>query len=239
MQAGVSLLDSDVMPMFMIIALDIAITLRFSINCSAVICSPTIIFSIFREASSETYGPRVYFPSIQSSIFHHTSFQSIILQSFTFQSINQKYQKYLLYLLSSLSDLTFASNREGIDNPFIALGASWCLFVQVFVGLRVVSYWIGTLVLKTEGNTYSTLLHHPFLFKGKTNASSRGSRRTFWRRCRGALHQAKTYQVPIINSHPLHYIIRHSPLVFLSPTSKTIFEKICLFFASLSFVFLF
>ena len=37
------------------------------------------------------------------------------------------------------------------------------------------SYWIDTLVLKTEGNTYATLLHHPFLFKGKTNASSRGS----------------------------------------------------------------
>ena len=29
---------------------------------------------------------------------------------------------------------------------------------------------------KTEGNTYATLLHHPFLFKGKTNASSRRSR---------------------------------------------------------------
>ena len=28
---------------------------------------------------------------------------------------------------------------------------------------------------KTEGNTYATLLHRPFLFKGKTNASSRGS----------------------------------------------------------------
>ena len=28
---------------------------------------------------------------------------------------------------------------------------------------------------KTEGNTYATLLHHPFLFKGKTNACSRGS----------------------------------------------------------------
>src|SRR6266536_3522284 len=84
---------------------------------------------------------------IQSSIFHHTSFRSTILQSFTFQSINQKYQKYLLYLLSSLSDLTFSSNHEGIDNPFIALGASSCLFVQVFGGLRVVSYWIDTLVL--------------------------------------------------------------------------------------------
>ena len=29
---------------------------------------------------------------------------------------------------------------------------------------------------KTEGNTYPTLLHHPFLLKGKTNACSRGSR---------------------------------------------------------------
>ena len=35
----------------------------------------------------------------------------------------------LLYL--SLSDLTFAIDREGIDNPFIALGASVWLFVQV------------------------------------------------------------------------------------------------------------
>ena len=28
----------------------------------------------------------------------------------------------------------------------------------------MVSYWIDTLVLKTEGNTYATLLHHPLLF---------------------------------------------------------------------------
>ena len=90
---------------------------------------------------------------------------------------------------------------------------------------------------KAKGNTYSTLLHHPFLFKGKTNASSRGSRKNFWHRYRGDLHQAKTYQVPIINSHPLHYIIRHSPLIFLSPTSRMIFEKICLFFTPLLFFF--
>ena len=37
------------------------------------------------------------------------------------------------------------------------------------------------------------------------------------------LHQA--YQVPIINSHLLHYIIRHLPLAFLSPTSKMFLEK--------------
>ena len=56
------------MPIFMIIALDIVITLRFSINYSAVICSPTVIFSILREASSETYGPRVYLLSYLLSI---------------------------------------------------------------------------------------------------------------------------------------------------------------------------
>ena len=38
---------------------------------------------------------------------------------------------------------------------------------------------------KTEGNTYATLLHHHFLFKGKTNACSRGSKKDFWHRCRG------------------------------------------------------
>ena len=66
MQNRFGLLHTDVMPIFMIIALDIIITLRFSINCSAVICSPTIIFSILRESSSETYGSRVH--------FHHISF---------------------------------------------------------------------------------------------------------------------------------------------------------------------
>ena len=41
------------------------------------------------------------------------------------------------------------------------------MLVQVLGGLRVISYWIDTLVFKTEGNTYATLLHHPFLFRGK------------------------------------------------------------------------
>ena len=60
------LLDTDVMPIFMIIALDIIIIMRSSINCSAVICSPTILFAIMREDTSETYGP--------GSIFHHIIF---------------------------------------------------------------------------------------------------------------------------------------------------------------------
>ena len=50
-------------------------------------------------------------------------------------------------------------------------------FVQVFGDLCVVSYWIDTLVLKTEGNTYATLLHHPFLFKGKPTQDQEVARR--------------------------------------------------------------
>src|SRR6266536_951337 len=128
MQNCFGLLDTDVMPMFMIIALDIIITLRSSINCSAVICSPTVLFAILREASSETYGPRVYFPSYKFPIYS-ISFQSTILAIFYFPIYKPKIPKNIYFTVYlSLSDLTFASNREGIDNPFIALGAS-CLIV--------------------------------------------------------------------------------------------------------------
>ena len=54
---------------------------------------------------------------------------------------------------------------KGLTTPLSRWVQGWCLFVQVFGGLCVVSYWIDTLVLKTEGNTYATLLHHPFLFE--------------------------------------------------------------------------
>ena len=60
---SIGLLVKDVMPICMIIALDIIMILCDSINCSKVIRSPTIILAIRREASSEHYGPRVYFTS--------------------------------------------------------------------------------------------------------------------------------------------------------------------------------
>ena len=60
MQNHFGLLDTDVMPICISIALDIVIALHFCINCSTVICSSTVLFSFKREASSETYGPRIY-----------------------------------------------------------------------------------------------------------------------------------------------------------------------------------
>ena len=73
-------------------------------------------YAILREASSETYGPRVYLLSYLLSIYSylHLYFCIYII----------KYQKYIYLIILPLSDLTFASGREGIDNPFIALVAS-------------------------------------------------------------------------------------------------------------------
>ena len=137
--------------------LDNLITMHFSINCSTVISSPTVILMLSWEK------PLVK-PMAPGSIFYHISFQSTFICIFTFCIYIIKYQKYIYLIILSLSDLTFASGREGIDNPFIALVAS-SLFVCVGAwdfeepptGLIP---WFS----KTEGNTYATLLHHPFLF---------------------------------------------------------------------------
>ena len=161
------------MPIFMIIALDIFITMRFSITCSPVICSPTVIHAILREATSETYGPRVSFPLY--CIFFPYCWISTILQSLLSNLYNQKYQKHLLYCYYLYQISLLRVTAKGLTTPLSRwLQGSW-LFVQVLGDLCVVSYWIDTLVLKTEGNTYGTLLHHPFLFKGKPTQCSRGS----------------------------------------------------------------
>ena len=124
MRAGVGLLVSDVMPIYMIIALDIVITMRFSINCSTVICLPTVCFLSREKPLVKTMAPRVYF---YHNIFRSTKSKTQIPCCSLFIFILFWTFIYLLYL--SLSDLILASNREGNDNPFIALGASICLFV--------------------------------------------------------------------------------------------------------------
>ena len=124
MQAGVGLLVTDVMPIYMIITRSSHNYAQF-INCSTVIRLPTIILMLLREATSETYGPRVYLLSYMFPIY-------FILQSLLSIYII-KIPKIIILLLSSLSDLTLASGREGIDNPFIALVAR---FLFVCVGTR-------------------------------------------------------------------------------------------------------
>ena len=133
MQAGVGLLVTDMMPIFMIMP-------RYSHNYAQfyqLLDSNSFThrntYAILREATSETYGPRVYLLSYKFPLY-------FILQSLLSIYII-KIPKIFILLLSSLSDLTLASGREGIDNPFIALVAR---FLFVCVGMRdfrVASYW--------------------------------------------------------------------------------------------------
>ena len=81
------------------------------------------------------------------SIFHHIiKFPIYSMLHSLLSNLCHKNTKNII--LSYLSDLTLVSDREGIDNPFIALVAR---FLFVCVGawdLSVVTYWIDTLVLK-------------------------------------------------------------------------------------------
>ena len=99
MQAGVGLLVSDVMPIYMIIP-------RYSRNY-AQFCQllNNNLFThrrklmLSREATSETYGPRVYSHHIN---LHHFNLALLFYFSFTFYfaSLYQKYQKYYIYQIS-------------------------------------------------------------------------------------------------------------------------------------------
>ena len=140
MQAGVGLLVTDVMPIYMIMPIYSHNYSLFYQLLDSNSFTHRNTYAILREATSETYGPRVYSPSYKFPIY-------FILQSLLSIYIIKIPKIFILSLLS-LSDLTLVSDREGIDNPFIALVAR---FLFVCVGtrdLRVASYWIDTLVHK-------------------------------------------------------------------------------------------
>ena len=112
--------------------LDILITMRFSINCSTVICSPTLILMLSWEK------PLVK-PMAPGSIFHHINLPTLsyflcFLLCFYF-TLHLYHKNTKNIILSYLSDLTLVSDREGIDNPFIAL-------VERFLFVCVGSRWL-------------------------------------------------------------------------------------------------
>ena len=168
------------------------------------------------------------------------AFNLLLFASLLFCIYITKYQKYIYLIILSLSDLTFVSDHEGIDNHLSCWSRGFiclCRCEGLVRGLLLDRY-LGS--QKLRENTYTTLLHHPFLFNSKPTRCSRGSKKDFWRRCRGGSRktsqdltpdnesfvaplQVKTYQVPITNPYLPHYVICHLPLVFLSPTSPLLF----------------
>ena len=129
MQAGVGLLVPDVMPIYNIIPRYSHNYAQFCQLLNSNLFTHRRILMLLREATSETYGPRVSFSSYQSpSLYYCFAFTLFLL--FTLHLYTKNNQKYYL---SSLSDLTLVSDREGIDNPFITLVAR---FLFVCVGTR-------------------------------------------------------------------------------------------------------
>ena len=125
------------------------------------------------------------------SISYHICFQSTFICIFIFCIYIIKYQKYIYLIILSLSDLTFASGREGIDNPFIALVAS-SLFVCVgswdLLRSLLLDWYLGSQKLR---EILTLLCCITLSSSRKINASSRRSKKDFWRRCRGGLRSSQ------------------------------------------------
>ena len=141
------------------------------------------------------------------SLLHHTSFRSTILQSFTFRSINQKYQKYLLYCLSISIRSHFCKWPWRDWQPLYRVG---CKLLIVCAGIRwlvrclLLDWYLGS---QNWGKYLLYFLASPFPLQGKTNTSSRSSRKNFWRRCRG--RSTPSQDIPSthnnLSSLALHY----------------------------------
>ena len=127
MQAGVGLLVSDVMPIYMIIP-------RYSHNyaqfCQLLnnnLFTHRKIFMLLREATSETYGLRVYLYHINLQLLSCLLCYLLCLY-FTLHLYHKNTKKIIL---SYLSDLTLVSGPIGIDNPYLPWLLGFICFVQV------------------------------------------------------------------------------------------------------------
>ena len=124
---------------------------------------------------------------------------------------------------------------KGLTTPLSCWLRCSCLFVQVRGTFEEPPTGLIPWFSKTEGNTYATLLHHPFLFKGKTNACSRGSKKDFWCRFQGGLRSCQDIPSTIENSSPSH--LHHLPFAYRFPLPH--FTLAVLFALSFPFASLF
>ena len=110
MQAGVGLLVSDVMPIYMTIPRYSHNYAQFSQLLNSNLFTHRRILMLLREATSETYGPRVYSHHIN---LHYFNLSLPFTLPLLFICIFIPKIPKIFYL----SDLTLVSDREGLDNP--------------------------------------------------------------------------------------------------------------------------
>ena len=99
MQNRFGLLVTDVMPIYMIMPRYSHNYAQFCQLLNSNVFTHRRILMLLREATSETYGPRVYSHHIN---LHHFNFVLLFYFAFTFYFayLYQKYQKYYIYQIS-------------------------------------------------------------------------------------------------------------------------------------------
>ena len=178
-----------------------------------------------REATSETYGPRVssllYFPLRFYLLLFldllNEKYKNTLLQFILIYFISRSREIYL----SNLLQFYLSFYPWGIDNPSLTSGCKYLFFVcrSCLRGVAWFSYWYDNLGLITEGNTYHCCVASSLPLWGNTDIVQANIKRNFLRRCPRDI--INIYQVPNHKSHLLAiYIICHLPLIFLSPSSQ-------------------
>ena len=158
MQAGVGLLVADVMPIYMIMP-------RYSHNYALLyqllnsnLFTHRNTYAILREATSETYGPRVYLLSYK--------LQSTFICIFTFPIYIIKIPKiYLSYHTISIRS-HFHKWPWRDWQPLYCVGCEFFVCLCRCVGLLrslLLDSYLGS--QKLRDILTLLLLHHPFLFK--------------------------------------------------------------------------
>ena len=160
MQAGVGLLVTDVMPIYMIMPRYSHNYAQFYRLLDSNLFTHRNTYAILREATSETYGPRVYLLSYK--------FSSIFYLHLLLSNLYHKNTKNIYLIISIRSHFCKWPWRDW--QPLYCVG---CEFLFVCVGawdFWGASYWIDTLVLKNWGKYLRYFAASPFPLQGKTNA---------------------------------------------------------------------
>ena len=127
MQNHFNLLVTDVMPIYMIMPRYSHNYAQFCQLLNSNLFTHRRILMLSREATSETYDPRVYLHHISLPIL---SYFLLFLLCFYF-TLHLYHKNTKNIILSYLSDLTLVSGPIGIDNPYLRWLRGFICFVQV------------------------------------------------------------------------------------------------------------
>ena len=158
MQAGVGLLVTDMIPIYMIMP-------RYSNNYALFyqlldsnLFTHRNTYAILRETTSETYGPRVYLLSYLLSIYFYLHLY--------FLHLYYKIPKIYLSYLTSFIRSHFCKWPWRDWQPLYRVGCEFFVCLCRFVGLAcslLLDWYLGSQKLREILTLL--LLHHPFLFK--------------------------------------------------------------------------